>query len=221
MRLRFNQVRKLLLICVSIGLCSCVFPTQNIRDAADWKQVISSGNKSVVFGRIEWLEQGKDKKIDTIFGPVVLNLLRMEDRSNSYGQVDENGDFIWALEPGTYFINKITYVRPFGGTHFIYPRAAFRIPDRSKTFYIGSLKVDFAVLPDRIGLVPTQVNIIVVDQGEVGYAATIEKLKLDSTRLEKSLLFQDKRLPETVDPNAESFMRAVNILNLISTGMAH
>ena len=210
----------LLFLCMSIALSACVFPTPNVREPADWKQAISSGRQSVVFGRIQWMEHGQEKTINGITSPVVPNLLRMEDKSNRYGQVDDHGEFVWALEPGTYFIDKITYVRPLAGTHFIYPRAAFRVPDSGRTYYIGTLKVDFARFADRVGLVPDQVSVDVADQGEPAYAHALEKLKLHSADVEKSLLVQDRRLPDSVDANAESFMRAMTVLNLLFSGVA-
>jgi len=212
----------LIILCLVSAISACVAPTQNIKERGGWKQAVSSGVTSAVFGRIQWLEHGNEKKIgkglfDFLVTPI---LLRMEDRSRTYGEVDENGEFVWALEPGTYVINRINYRDPWSGNYFMVPQVAFRVPDKGKIYYIGTLKADFASKRDLIGGLSGRVKVMIEDQGEGGYPAIAEKLDMMPKNIEKSLMVHEQGLPRTID-TTEEFNTALRILNAIFLGLSH
>ena len=212
----------LIILFLVTAISSCVTPTQNIKERGDLKQAVSSGNASVVFGRIQWLEHGNEKKIGKgVFDfSVTPNLFRMEDSSRTYGEVDENGEFTWALAPGTYVINKIAYRDTWSGNYFMVPQVAFRVPDKGKIYYIGTLKADFASKRDFIGGLSGQVKIVIKDQEEVDYAAVAKKLDLMPNNIDKSLMIHEQGLPRTMD-TTEEFNNALIILNAIFFGVPH
>jgi hypothetical protein len=201
---------------------ACVAPTQNLKERGNCDQALSSGNKSIVFGRVQWLEHGEEKKIgkglfDFSISP---NLLRMEDKSKTYGEVDENGTFVWSLEPGIYVINRINYRDPWSGNYFMVPKVAFRVPDKGKIYYIGTLRADFAYKRDLIGGLSGQVKVTIEDQGQRDNAAIAETLGIMPKDVEKSLMVHDERLPRTID-TTEEFNMAVQTLNAILFGLSH
>jgi len=204
------------------AISSCVAPTQNIKERGGWKQAISSGNTSIVFGRIQWLEHGNEKKIGRgVFDfSVTPNLLRMDDRTRTYGEVDENGEFVWPLEPGIYVINKIAYRDPWSGNYFIVPQVAFRVPDKGKIYYIGTLKADFASKRDFIGGLSGHVKVMIEDQDKGDYAAVAKKLDIMPKHIEKSLMVHEQGLPRTIDTTVE-FNAALRILNAIFFGLSY
>ena len=139
------------------------------------------------------------------------DLFRMEDKSSRYGQVNERGEFSLALDPGTYLIDKITYVTPFSGTHIIHPKAAFRVPEGGRSYYVGTLRVDLG----RNGTTPEDFHVTVVDEGEAAFRSMAEALKLNVADVQKSILIQDQRLPDALTTDEQSYLRATRILLLL------
>lgn len=223
MNAKVAQLLVRLIILSLVGTISAcgIAPTKNIKERSDWVQAIATGNKSVVFGRMQWLEHGEEKQIgkglfEFSVSPI---LLRMEDRSKTIGEVDENGEFVWTLDPGTYVINRINYRDPWSGNYFIVPQVALRVPDKGKIYYIGTLKSDFASKRDLIGGLSGQVKVVIEDQGEGGYAAFAKKSEVIPTNIEKSLMVHEQNLPRTIDTTTE-FNMALRILNAIFFGLS-
>ncbi|RMH39663.1 MAG: hypothetical protein D6694_10945 [Gammaproteobacteria bacterium] len=216
---------RLLRSIVILGLCtaliSCVAPAQDIKGPSDLDQVLSSGKKSAVFGRIQWLENGKEKRIEKgLFNfSVSPNLLRMDDRSKIHGEVDENGYFVWSLEPGIYVIYRINYHDPWSGNYFIVPKVAFSVPEKGRIYYIGTLKMDFAPKRDLIGGLSGRVKVRIEDQGQKDNAAIVQKIGAVTHDIEKSLMVHKASLPTTIDTTDE-FNLAMRILNAILFGVS-
>lgn len=217
-----RMLKSLTILCLACAIAACVTPTPNVKNPEDWKQALSSGNASVVFGRIQWLEHGTERKIgkglfDFSIAPI---LLRLEDRSKISGEVDEDGFFAWPLQPGIYVINRINYRDPWSGNYFITPKVAFRVPDRGKLYYVGTLKVDFESKRDLIGGLSGRVNITIKDQDQHNYSSVANHFGMSQMKTEKSVMIHDERLPGTIDTTAE-FNMALQIINSILFGVSH
>lgn len=220
--IRSKLLRRLVAIFLLGALSACVSPTQNITEPRAWEQALSSGKQSVVIGRIEWLEHGKARRIGkglTQFS-VTPMLLRMEDKSRTKGELDENGAFIWALQPGTYVIYRINYRDPWSGNYFMVPKVAFRVPETGKIYYVGTLRADFASKRDIIGGLSGLVKVSVEDRSQRGGTALAEGLGMPPKEVQTSLMVHDAKLPRTIDTTAE-FNLAVQILNAIGFGLSH
>ncbi len=214
-------VRLIILFLVG-AISACVAPIKNVKERSELVQAVTSGNKSVVFGRIQWLENGEEKKIGngTFEFSISPILLRMEDRSKTNAEVDENGEFVWILDPGTYVINRINYRDPWSGKYFMVPQVALHVPEKGKIYYIGTLKSDFASKRDFIGGQSGQFKLMIVDQSEGSYAAFAKKSEIIQTNIEKSLMVHEQNLPRTIDTTTE-FNITLRILNAIFLGMSH
>lgn len=208
---------------VAVGLLSaCVTTTPNLTAHGNPKEALSSGDTSVVFGRIQWMEHGKEKPIGKgLFAfSVTPNLLRIDDKSRLRGEVDTNGEFMWTLKPGIYVINKIDYRDPWSGNYFTVPQVAFRVPQNGHVYYLGTLRAEFASKRDFIGGLSGRVKIQILDNAPTGYGATARKLGISPKKIEKSLMVHVSGLPRTIDTTKE-FNLTVQVLNAVFFGLSH
>jgi len=217
-----RTVRGLVMPCLAIVVTACGTQTQDIKAHRDWKQALSSGTTSVVFGRIQWLEHGEPRQIGTgLFDfSVSPNLLRIEDKWKTHAEADRNGTFVWALEPGIYVINRINYRDPWSGNYFMVPKVAFRVPDKGQIYYVGTLSADFASKRDLIGGLSGQVTVAIKDQLQEDEQAISKPLGALPKNVQKSLMVHDEDLPGTLDTTKE-FNMAVRVLNAIFFGLSH
>jgi outer membrane lipoprotein-sorting protein len=195
-------------------ITACVGRTPSIKESSTGKQAVLSDNQAIVFGKFKWSVRGDELEIgrgpfDFYFYP---SLLRMEDRTETNAEVDGNGNFVWALEPGVYVINKITYRDPWTGNYFMAPQVAFQIPDKGKVYYIGTLKIDFESKRDFLKGLSGKVTVTIEDQGIEAYTIATETLDMLPENIEKSLMVREKELPKTID-TTEDFNTAISILS--------
>ncbi|UCG73648.1 MAG: hypothetical protein JSV45_04555 [Chromatiales bacterium] len=200
-----------------LALGGCVTRETTIETEEQIRQV--QANQSVVFGRIEWLEDGEKKKIGSGVFTMSLEpqLVRLEDRARINGEVNEGGRFAWPLEPGTYLMNKIAYRDPWSGNYFVTPKVAFAVLENGKTYYIGVLECDFERKRDFIGGLSGSVTCRTLDQSDQDYEYVEKKFAITGEDIEKSVMIHDTRLPGTVDTTAE-FNLAMSIVNAILYG---
>ena len=214
-------LRVLVILCLASSTGGCAAPVQNIKENGGWEQALASGNSSVVFGRIKWIEDGSEKKsgkglLDFWISPT---LLRIEDRSETHAELDEDGTFVWALEPGTYVINRINYRDTWSGNYFMVPKVAFRVPEKGRVYYVGTLRADFSSERDLIGGLSGRVRVTIEDHGRRDRAAILQHPGI-ANDFEKSLMVQDERLPRTID-TTEEFNVAVKVLNAVLLGLSY
>jgi hypothetical protein len=216
-KILFRLLASLLLAC---ALTSCISTAKNLtHDKATTQTALSEG-KSVVFGRIHWLENGKEKKIgrgmfDFYIKP---SLLRLEDKSRTLCDVGENGEFVWALSPGTYVINRMEYRDTWSGNYFFLPQIAFRISEPQKTYYIGTLEAEVETKRDFIGGLSMKANFFIVDQSDQAYHDNAAQNGVDQDSIVKALMVHEKGLPRTFDTTAE-YNIGLQLLNAIFMGM--
>lgn len=132
---KFRPLQNMLicLLCAAT-LNACPAPTQNIYEKKAWNQETQSKDASYVFGRIQWLVHGKEKKMQAAFGAHLAHiLLRMEDRKRFRIETSKSGEFIWTLEPGIYVIARLNYWDMWAGNYFIVPKVAFRVPAKRES----------------------------------------------------------------------------------------
>src|SRR6056297_3987782 len=93
--------------CLLAGLSGCATTAANIDSAAELARESGreSGNPAatVVFGRFELLRNGHDVAFgDGIFASsATLNLAAAGDAQPIVGRIGRDGEFAWALKPGT------------------------------------------------------------------------------------------------------------------------
>jgi len=197
-----------------LGLVGCTTPTKSINSASEL--AIAEPNKSIVFGKLHWLENGKEIKLGTGLTDIFIapHFMNMEDKSRISGQLNEDGKFVWKLKAGTYFIFEVAYVDPWSGPHSFKTKAAFKVPENGKIYYLGTLRSEFKPKRDLIGGLSGTVFYAINDEGESDIAAFQEKFNLHSKEIAKSLIVYEPRLPESVE-TAMEFDRALRLMNII------
>ena len=201
-------------------LASCASTTKNISSDEVLAQKAIESNQSLVFGNILWVENGQQKTISTsIFGFYIKpSLLRLEDKARILCDVGENGDFIWALEPGTYVINKMEYRDTWSGNYFFVPKVAFRISEAERTHYIGQLDVNFETKRDLIGGLSGQAEFSINDHSPTVYEKFSKENGIPKDDIGKALMVHDTRLPSTFDTTVE-FNIGLQLINAILATM--
>ena len=94
-------------------LAACSTTVGNIDDAAEWAKAAATTtttertDRSIVFGRARWIENGEEKEIGNNYFKMGLrpDLVRMEGKQRIQASVDKGGHFVWSLEPGTYLMH--------------------------------------------------------------------------------------------------------------------
>ena len=156
---------------------------------------------SIVFGRIKWIEAGKEKKVVAI-----PHLLKLEDEAKITCQVSKEGDFVWSLEKGTYIMNVIEY-RAWTGTKLFNPKVVFYVPESGKVYYIGTLRAEF---------VPKgEIRFSILNEVERDWAEFQNKFSITSTEFEKNLMVRDPRLPDTIG-TTKSDLLLLDLLRFLS-----
>lgn len=210
----------LCLLMLLFSLSACLSTVQNISGNDTAVQETLTNDKSLVFGNILWIEKGKQKKIGSGMFDFYIkpDLLRIEDKARIICDVGENGDFVWALEPGTYVINKMQYRDTWSGNYFFIPKSAFRIADPGKAYYVGQLEVHFEPKRDLIGGLSGKATFAVNDQSPEVYKKFLRENNLPLEDIQKTLMVHDPRLPNSFDTTAE-FNIGVQLLNAILSAM--
>lgn len=202
-------------------LSGCVTTTEpNIRSASELSQ-IEEKDSSIVFGKIEWIENGEKKefKEEGVLGTWIKpNLMNMEDKTRVECDVSEGGEFVWSLPPGKYLMHKIHYRDSWSGSYFIVPKVAFIVPDKGKVYYIGTLKGESQTKRDLIGGLSATTKFTIQDKFNQDSRNFKRKFNTSNKKIKKSLMIHDKRLPQTPETTSE-YNIAMNLINAILMGI--
>ena len=217
-------MKKLLIglsVVLMLLLSGCVPTTEpNIKSASELSKV-EEKDSSIVFGKIEWIENGEKKvfKEDGLMGTWIKpNLMNMENETKIQCDISEGGEFVWSLPPGKYLMHKIHYRDSWSGSYFIVPKVAFNVPKKGKVYYIGTLKGESQTKRDLIGGLYGRTKFTVQDNYYKDVRNFKKKFSTSSKKIKKSIMIHDERLPQTPETTAE-YKVAMSLFNAILMGM--
>lgn len=210
----------LLLIIIIALLSACVSRQANLSEKIISPENVFSEEKSLIFGEISWIENGKHKKIGSnIFEFYIKpSIVRLEDKKRTLCDVGENGIFSWALGPGTYVIDRIEYRDTWSGNYFFVPKVAFRITDAKQAYYIGTLKAEVETRRDLIGGLSGTAKFTILDQFEDNAPFFSTHANVPLEEIQKSLMIQSDKLPTSFTSTSE-FHLGLQIINAILMGL--
>jgi len=175
-------------LALASGGCAKIFalrPT-NIETTSQLRQ--AGKDSSIVFGRIELVEDGKKKNGGKGFfgeplgwGPVLL--IKVEDKTLIWGKVDEGGQFVWSKKAGKYLIREMRYRGKWAVTNFV-PGVAFNVPRNGEIYYVGTLRVESK--PD--------LKVTIDDEANRDFSDFQDRFNIAPKEIEKSLMIHDTRL---------------------------
>lgn len=188
----------------ALALAGCQ-TTELIDSEADYEDARQEAGQSVVFGHVRWVENGIERPIDQgVFGwSISPRLRRLEDNTYIQGSFDPGGRFRWSLPPGTYVIDRINYRDPMTGNYIIVPKVAISVPAAGRTFYAGTLRADAATDRDFFG-VSGAIEFKIVDEYRSEARNFQSIVGVPPNQVEKRLMVQDDRLPDSFDNSAEA-----------------
>jgi len=184
---------------VLIFFYSCI----DIRYPTSGKPVVPNDDKSLVFGRIQVIEDDTDVTrefcdpfdyFSSTNKLISFTLLNLESRQVVlHVVVEHDGSFYWILPAGYYRITNIAYRTD------IDPYLAFKIESENKYIYIGNivLESESTLLPQislhkRKASIQTEYNIINIDiKDDFGYEANVLRDRFPGRTydMEKRLMF--------------------------------
>lgn len=156
-----DKIRRLIAVatsgCLLAGLSGCATTAGNIDSAAELARETGDPAAAVVFGRFELLRNGHEVAFgDGIFASsATLNLAEAGSARPIVGQIGRDGEFAWALEPGTYRVTSIGFryqgqkIRPPTGF-------TFTVPEGYRASYVGTITLEASF--DR-GLLGTRAQV--------------------------------------------------------------
>ncbi|MCH5377512.1 MAG: hypothetical protein JJ992_26440 [Planctomycetes bacterium] len=109
-----NLIRNLIvtsaLMVAAVGISGCAIAARSVDSGADLSTVASS-DRSVVFGKFRLVRNGNEAQFeDNILSvPPTLTLKRVGSDLELVGDVGEDGEFAWVLEPGFYRVSSIGF----------------------------------------------------------------------------------------------------------------
>jgi len=193
------------------------------RNLASMKELNGSlrQDTSLVFGRIQWVEDGEEKVIGSglVTFSVAPQLLRIEDGKRILGEIDETGRFTWALEKGLYVIYRLNYRDPLTGNYFLVPKIGFRVSENGKAYGLGTLRAEYNHKRNFLGsLAGAKAKFSVDNTTEADIADFGQRFPGANCEVGPSLFVHDDRLPQTFDTSAD-FSLAMQILQAILIGI--
>jgi len=143
--------------CLLAGLSGCATTAGNIESAAELAGGAGEPAVTVVFGRFELLRNGHEVAFgDGIFASsATLNLAEAGSVRPIVGQIGRDGEFAWALEPGTYRVTSIGF--RYQGQKIQPPTGfTFTVPEGYRASYVGTITLEASF--DR-GLLGTRAQV--------------------------------------------------------------
>jgi outer membrane lipoprotein-sorting protein len=209
--IRFAGIFWVVLFALVLDGCISATATKHIQSASELDR--SEKDRAIVFGQIEWIENGEKKKVgeDIVLEPHMLNL---DDESITIGLLGEDGKFVWYLPAGTYFIKTIVIeLRGYN----VLPKVAFSVPENGKAYYLGTLKCNLIVkssFPVVSGTFRYKIN----DEGDSEITSFQNQYNYPFDKIEISLMVHEPTLPDSVESALERD-RAVQTINTILMGI--
>jgi hypothetical protein len=209
---RFIYSLWVVLFALFLNGCISASVTKHIESASDLDK--SDKDQAIVFGQIEWIEDGEKKEIgkDVVLEPHMLNL---DDESIAIGLLGDDGKFVWYLPAGTYYIKTI--VIEFRGYNVL-PKVAFSVPENGKAYYLGTLKCDLTLKGGLPGKPSGQPRCKINDESDSEITSFQNQYNYPSDKIEMSLMIHEPTLPDSVESALERD-RAVQIINTILMGI--
>lgn len=181
------------LVCMVLILTACSGMPSTIKNQKEWHRGEAAEHGSIVIGQIRWIQNGKEETLGNgLLSPSVTPWLsRQEDGWVANAEVNEQGQFAWLLDPGTYFLTKIDFRDPWSGPYTVPLGITFRVPDKFKVYYIGSLDVNFLSRRDLVGHLHGYLDTAIDDKGDAGIKNSVLRSSIERTEIQTQLMLKD------------------------------
>ena len=156
-----DKMRRLIAVatgsCLLAGLSGCATTAGNIDSADELAGETGEPAVTVVFGRLELLRNGHEVAFgDGIFASsATLNLAEAGSAQPIVGRIGRDGEFAWALKPGTYRVTSIGF--RYQGQKIQPPTGfTFTVSEGYRASYVGTITLEASF--DR-GLLGTRAQV--------------------------------------------------------------
>ena len=117
---------------------------ENIDAPIQLSQALADGERSVVIGRIRWIENGKVQKLGTglFTNMVTLHIYREGSDHRIRAAHAEDGTFAWAMPSGVYRIPIIAFLTSNGNSVMAPGFFRFDVLEGNEVTYVGTLEIN-------------------------------------------------------------------------------
>lgn len=164
---------------------------QLINKASPDTSIASLNENILIFGRINWFENGEEKKRSITF-----KTLRAEDMKQGTIKVEKDGSYFALLPKGTYVVHQLVWRDPWDGMHWLVPKLAFQVADGYQAYYLGTLVVDIKAKRDIIGgLWLKGTTVALKDEENEAMEAFRNRYPGQEINVAKALMVHDRSIP--------------------------
>ena len=127
-------------------LAGCATSTGTIDSSKAASNAVDD-SESIVFGKFTLYRNGKAAKLDDGLFAGTTAFLHVNDDNGArqiVGQVGEDGEFAWALEPGNYQVSALDFYHR-GERQEIEAGLDFKVPADGKPVYVGTITLEASI----------------------------------------------------------------------------
>ena len=193
--IRNLNVTKIICLLAATGLAGCASTARNIESGETLQKASSAVTDTVVFGKFRLVRNGQEVRLgEGIFAnSATLHLHKSGSNREIVGEVGRNGEFAWALAPGSYRMSSIGF--SFRGekvesqTNF-----NFSLSADHPASYVGTVTLEATFDSGYHGTSGTVDRITVRNDCEAECESRLEELGLASGAVTASLFHWDERI---------------------------
>lgn len=141
--IRNLNVTKIICLIAAAGLAGCASTAKNIESGETLEKAASVATDTIVFGKFRLVRNGEEIRLgEGIFAnSATLELQRSGSNGKIVGEVGRDGEFAWALEPGSYRMSSIGF--SFRGEKIESPTSfSFAVSSDHPASYVGTIALE-------------------------------------------------------------------------------
>ncbi|MEE9614528.1 MAG: hypothetical protein V3W31_06180 [Thermodesulfobacteriota bacterium] len=187
-----------------------------IKKAPPDTNIASLGENVLVFGRIRWFDNEKEKERVT-----ALQALRIEDMKKGTIKVERvgyDGRFFAVLPRGTYIVHQLDWFDIWDGPHWLVPKVAFQVADDQQAYYLGTLVINIRTKRNIIGGLRVKGwEINIEDEGNEMMEVFRKRYPDHEIKVAKALMVHDPSIPRIEE--LENKRVLLDVLRALSFGV--
>ena len=196
----------------------------NVKKATPGNLVLSPGEDVLIFGRIRWIQNGKEieklASMDDIFITrlkISLQIIRVEDKKTGILNIEKDGRFFTILPSGSYIIHRIDWMETWG-RNWLVPQIAFSVEEGQQCYYLGTIAVNVKTERTILGTPILKGLEVYIDDEEGEAMQNFDKRYSNlEWKVVKALMIHDLRIPRMIE--LENQKRIFDVLQPLLFGI--
>lgn len=196
--IRNLHVTTIICLIAAAGLAGCASTAKNIGSGETLDEAVSAATDTVVFGKFRLVRNGQEIRLgEGIFAnSATLELQKSGSDGRIVGEVGRDGEFAWALEPGSYSMSSIGF--SFRGEKVESQTSfSFAVSADHRASYVGTITLEATFDSGYHGTTGTVDRITVRNDCEAECEKRLAELGLPAGAATASLFHWEGRIAST------------------------